>query len=212
MKRRGTPLASLLLVATTSCLAGWVWTMDYEFEPAVERRGPDGSRALPASSEGRQADLVARDETASFTFDVAPGRIELTVGGEGTTPFRLLLERAIFVHVDGRESALYSANLERWSEPTVDTVEHGSKVGLFLWPEEWIRDEPGGPDPTVRADSPIDGGLFVETERATAEARARTHLGRTISILLPIEMDGEERTYRFDFKVVRLAPKRISWA
>ncbi len=215
MRRRASGLlrwpAGLLGVALcASCLAGFVWTMDYGFESAAVRVDEGGEVPLEVSSPGREADLVCGDERTSWAIDVRPGGIDLTVRNLGGEPLRLELTLARFLDPDGSELDLHAAGAGNEREPPT-VVPGGGTVKVFLWPENWLREGRRRRAPW-RADSPVDGGTIAEPERERAEALGRPHLGRSFEILVPVERDGRSSEYRFRFTVLRLAPKRISWA
>ncbi len=202
----GWALVSLLC---GSCLAGFVWTMDYELA-ATAVRVEGGEEPLEVATPGGGADLECRDAGVAFAIDVHPGGIDARIRNLGSSPVALHWGGARFVDAGGNDLALYAAAAgNEGAAPAV--VSPGSEVAVFLWPESWLRTGKVGPA-AWRADSPIDGRAIAEPSRADAVALARSHIGRTFEVVLSLEWGERLATYRFRFIVVGLAPKRISWA
>lgn len=201
----------LALVLSTSCLGGFVWTLDYSFDATAIRLDNGGSTELTGAGNARGADLIVEDEVLSFSIDVGPGGMTIEARNRGSSPIELLLDETTFVHSDGHESPLLATTSDR-RPGGHRSVDPGSKLTLSVWPEEWLDSAGYAERGPVRASSPVDGGLIVEPTPSEAEARGRSHLGRQLEIRLPVRWQEEKHSYQFRFTVVGLAPKRISWA
>ena len=201
------PLLALAAIGCSACLAGYRWTIDYDYATSSFRSLSDVETRL--ATEADTDDLIVHDEIARFSFRVEPGSILVSIRNGLSTDLRLDLQDAYYVDIDGDMHKLFVSATQDGHELSANIAPEAT-LDLFLWPDDWMRDSSDGPS-TWRADSPL-GGLTVEGSRAKALAARESDIGRSFEIVLPVLAGKHRYVYRFRFTVTELHAKRIWWA
>lgn len=209
MVERGTTFGVLVFVlAHSGCLlCGPVRIADHRFETSAAVRMDSGELDLGTSKRGHRVDLIAADDSLSFAIQVKHRTVLITLANGGESPVKLLLDEARYIGADGTAHRVYAAAPDRIG-PAPDRVAPGGEATVFVWPEDWLRGRTKYGPGIWKGDSPLTGESTVGETRELK----RTDPGRSFEVILPVEIDGTTKSYRFTFTVKKVRIKIILWA
>lgn len=197
-------LIGLLLGTSVSCLIGRVWTVDYTVTVVARKLTPQAEKAI-ATRTGRDNAIIASDTDVELSVKLVAGEIALTIQNEGDSSIFFDPKDSEYVDVAGERHRLDVIGPSGASGATPAKIRKGEEEQYSMWPESW-KDE------YTRADSPIDGETIAERRRERAVSRGSEYVGRCVTLIIPMKVEGERCLYSFEFEVSSIDLRRIWWA